>query len=83
MTTQTAELFTNYKGDIHEGYSGRGMYGKETTGVEFDSEKDFYKTIAEIFQDCMDDDNKTDADLTIQFLKNVRIDNMGTGVIYY
>jgi hypothetical protein len=83
MTTQTAELFTDYNGEIHEGYSGRNMYGEDTTGVVFDSERDFYKTIAEIFQNCMEDNNSADADLTIQYLKNVRTDSMGQRIIYY
>lgn len=83
MTKETAELITDYSGEIHEDYSGRGMYGETTTAVVLDSENDFYKAIAGIFNDCMLDSNMHDADLIIQYLKNVKMDNLGTGIIIY
>lgn len=83
MKREAAELISDYGGEIRENYSGRGMYGKETAGVIFDDEKEFYKTVAEIVQMCIEDNNAEDCDLICDALRNMQIDNMGKGIIYY
>jgi hypothetical protein len=53
---------------IAEGYSGRGMYGKTTTGLVINDSEDAFFTIQ-----VMGDFGVHDA----------RTDNMGKGIIYY
>ena len=83
MKLEAAELLCNYGGEIHEDYSGRGMYGKETTGIVFDDDKEFYKAIAGVMEDTIQDQNFTECELIVEALKSIRTDNMGTGIIFY
>lgn len=83
MKQNTAELLNNYGGEIYEAYSGRGMYGKETTGITFDSDTDFYSALADCIHDAVEDGSMEDGDLLTDMLRKLKTDNMGTGIIYY
>lgn len=61
-----------YDADIYEGYSGRFMYGKETTGVTVDS-------ISVVVQSVINESELFE-DLNINELRN---DSMGLGIIIY
>lgn len=78
MTQEAAEIICEFGGEVREGYSGRGMYGKTTTGIVFDSEGDFFEAIGEVME-CDIEDREEVA----KAMRNLKTDSMGTGVIYY
>ena len=61
-----------YDADIYEGYSGRGMYGSETTGVTADSKSVIIQSII--------NESKLFDDLNISELRS---DSMGLETIIY
>ncbi len=62
---------------LREGYSGRGMYGKTTTGV-VGSHSDVMKAIAAAAMDCKKEDQE-------EFLEDMDLatDSMGRSMIFY
>lgn len=82
MKHETAELLTDYKGEIREDYNG-SIYAPTTTAVFFDSEEDFYHALALSFNDCLQDNNYENGDLLVKLLKNINFDNMGKGIVVY
>jgi len=82
MKAEAAELFSMY-GDVKENYSGRGMFGKSTYAVVFDSDVDFFKCISDLIVEFVEDQNMDDAQLLSETLKKIRIDDMGKRIIYY
>lgn len=64
----------NYEAEVRPGYSGRGMFGRETTGVVSDIHPD---TLAEFYHD--DIENWHGYELPDSY----RTDNMGMDFIYY
>lgn len=83
MTKEVAELLNNYGGEIYDHYSGRGMYGKETVGIVFDTEFDFYNALAGCISDAAEDIDIGDLAFITDALRKLKSDNMGTGIIYY
>ena len=79
MTKEVAELLTKYQGEIYENYSGRGMFGRETTGITYEHKQEFYDSIA----DVMEEGDQEELEQVGEFLRNVKFDNMGLGVIVY
>jgi len=61
-----------HNADIYEGYSGRGMYGSETTGVTADSKSVIIQSII--------NESKLFDDLNISELRS---DSMGLETIIY
>ena len=61
-----------HNADIYEGYSGRGMYGSETTGVTADSKSIIIQSII--------NESKLFDDLNISELRS---DSMGLETIIY
>lgn len=92
MKKEIAELIVenSYDMDIHEDYSGRGMFGNTTTGIVCDSEKDFYNAIGELYMEMIKDaiieaeyyDMKPAQELT-ETIGRIRVDNMGYRYIFY
>ncbi len=68
----------NYELELYEGYSGRGMFGKETTGVT-GSQSDYDEAIATIMEDGEEEERSEVA----KALRGVRTDNMGRDIIWY
>ncbi len=61
---------TGYEAELHENYSGRGMYGKTTTAVTTDANSHAMESLEE---------EMIDAGINLVF----RMDNMGFDYIYY
>lgn len=79
MRQETAEALTESTGEIRDDYSGRGMYGKQTFGVVFDSQADFHKALVDaayIAGEQDDDDMR-------QELTGLTLDSMGLGIVVY
>ncbi len=83
MKLETAELISEYGGELRENYSGRGMFGKETAGVVFESERDFFHALADIIKDGVEDNSADIGELIPEALKRIQTDNMGKNIIYY
>jgi hypothetical protein len=70
--------------EVMEGYSGRGMYGKETTGVVLDRAEDAIVAViqqAHLFVEGEEDDDALyDA---ITDLTSISRDNMGIRTVIY
>lgn len=83
MKKEAAEILADAGGKLRETYSGRGMYGKETSGVMFDDEREFFRAIAGLIEDYVTDGNEEDASLLCEALKKLQSDNIGRSIIYY
>jgi hypothetical protein len=68
---------------IYENYSGRGMYGKETTGVVHDSINDVFTAIALVAADLEGNDEEDLVDEFVEELRRVKIDNLDCSHIIY
>lgn len=80
MEKNVADIIQSYSDcEIHEDYSGRGMYGNKTTGIVFEDEQEFFNAISEIMVSGDDEEREDVSD----WLFNVKRDSMGLGVIYY
>lgn len=77
--------------ELHEGYSGRGMYGDLTDAVAFDNWSDLVQSVAAAAIRLSEDHDETaeesddniDPDMFVHDLGAIRTDNMGRGVIVY
>lgn len=83
MTKEQAEFIVNaleYDGqeaELYEGYSGRGMMGKETWGVVFEHEAILFTSVMTYL--------KENPELVRQIpdFEKVQADNMGRQIIWY
>ncbi len=83
MTKEQAEFIVNaldydgQDGELYEGYSGRGMMGKETWGVVFEHESILFTALMTYL--------KENPELTRQIpdFDKIRADNMGRQIIWY
>lgn len=92
MKKEIAQMLVQYGSDLrlHEDYSGRGMYGKTTTGISCDNMRQFMEAIGNTFygmiEDAMVDGeeyNTSDAEDLVDVLSNLQTDNLGRGIIIY
>lgn len=78
---------------LHENYSGRGMYGKTTTGI-VGSLSDFLESISNLFVDysaeMMDEEDEQMKELIMNnvhdladAVRELQTDNMGMDTIFY
>lgn len=81
MEYTTAEILTQKSGlgEIYEDYSGRGMFGRKTTGIVFENDNDFFEAIAEIMVSGEEEEREEVA----EYLTEIKKDSMGLNVIYY
>jgi hypothetical protein len=82
MTQKAAETLHRLgyeEGEIRPDYSGRGMFGKTTHGVVYDSMADFYTALAYVTAEG----NEEEREAVAGALENLNTDNMGFGVIVY
>lgn len=79
MDLKAANIILEYGGEIDVDYSGRGMYGETTAGVIFDSDQDFFAALGAV----MINEDESEREIVGTAIKNLRIDNMGKGLIYY
>lgn len=75
---------------LREGYSGRGMFGKTTTGIIYDSQSDLHVCIAAVgvrlgSEEAADPnvDLPVSADMFVEDMRALRFDNMGRSSIVY
>jgi hypothetical protein len=84
MKLETAKLIADADGtgdvEVYEGYSGRGMYGDETTGIT-GPESDLVAAIARAGVDL--EPGSDEANSFVDDLSNVRYDNMARDTIFY
>ena len=79
MKKETAELLSSFNDDIeiHEDYSGRGMFGQQTSAVTCDGVSNIFGSLStalsygEDISDALSD------------LENIRMDNFGMDMIFY
>jgi hypothetical protein len=82
MRQEVAELLSEDMGEIRDDYSGRGMYGKSTHAVVYDSRGDFESALinAAFEVGARGSDN---VEGILGELKNLGTDSMGMGIIVY
>ena len=87
MNLETAKILTAYNEEIevHEDYSGRGMYGKKTGAICCDSMSDIFKALHEwsAYNDFEDPEQAQAFTDALYELSNLRSDSMGLGMVYY
>lgn len=66
------DIVEGYGGNPRDNYSGRGMYGKECLGADFDSMQEFLEAMFEINESLPDFE-----------WGNVTTDSMGLGTVFY
>lgn len=96
MNKEIAEMIVDHSNgdlELHEEYSGRGMYGKTTCAVSGDH-RDVMSSIAYVFEllinealDATDDKDHEDilnrSQELSKFLGNMSTDSLGRQTIYY
>lgn len=84
MTQDAAEFIANNVNgaEVYEEYSGRGMYGKTTTGVTVSSELRVIEGLMNIVKEMAEDEDLEGLQNLPDF-KNLRVDNMGQDIIIY
>lgn len=89
---EVTESLGNQEISLREGYSGRGMYGKETCGVVVENILQLFSDILEYARDNINDymgegsdgeQFKTWDGKMIPQVENFRMDNMGRQYIIY
>lgn len=92
MKTEIAKLLADTADELgivltaRHDYSGRSMYGKETSGVEYDEDRYLIQTVAEAARKLAAGGKADAADAADDFVAamgRVKFDNMGRGMICY
>lgn len=85
MTKDMANRLRGQGGKMHEGYSGRSMYGNETVAVEFESDGEFREALIEVIYEAGVEYGYADEEgyeITDE-AKRLRTDSLGLGIIVY
>lgn len=72
---QVVEALEDAGADIHERYSGRGMYGAECPGIEADRESELFAVFVELAL--------SNEEMARELARSARTDSMGRGLICY
>lgn len=92
MKKEIAEMLIQHNSDLqlHEDYSGRGMYGKNTTGISCENMAQVMEAVGNAFygmiEDAMVDGgdyDPTEAEDLANALADLRTDSLGLGIIVY
>lgn len=87
MKLESAELLVDYLPDaeVYEEYSGRGMYGKTTTGIVVPSVLGVISELGQVLEDMAEHGETDDITALSKAMQDVHsIDNMGRdNVIIY
>lgn len=92
MKKEIAEMIADYGSNLqlHEDYSGRGMYGKTTTAITCDDVDDFFSAVGDLMFDMLldamnegEDYDTKDAEELRNVLSQFRQDSLGMGYIIY
>lgn len=80
MDIETSKIFKKFADcEIVNDYSGRGMFGKTTTGIILEDETEFMSVIAEI----MVSGEEEEREIVAEYLTNIKEDSMGFQKIFY
>jgi hypothetical protein len=82
MTEEVASLLTENMGEIRDEYSGRGMFGKTTYAVVFDSQGEFQRALLYAAY-SLGENGADDAEGLLKELCDLGIDSMGLGIVVY
>jgi hypothetical protein len=82
MRQEVAELLSEDMGEIREDYSGRGMYGKSTHAVVFDSRGEYESALIYAAYEVGARGND-DVEGILGELRNLGTDSMGMGIVVY
>lgn len=91
MRQELAELLSEDIGEIRDDYSGRGMFGKSTHAVVYDSRGDFESALINAAFDVgagratqvARARGNDDVEGILGELKNLGTDSMGMGIVVY
>lgn len=89
MEKITAEKLVEFNNEfeIYENYSGRGMYGKTTYGVQVDSLSDLIGAAFQLGLHCNSEESSiefsTETEIIEEDLHNLNWDNLGRRIIVY
>ena len=86
MKLESAQTLCSYGTEVqlYEDYSGRGMYGKTTTGVVVESILSFYSSLADSLEDMLEYDDKEEVQKLIAAMKDIHSsDSLGFSTILY
>ncbi len=91
MKLETAKILVeaskelNLKFDLREHYSGRGMYGRETTAIVLENFTDMFGAVAIATKNVLEEDQKNGTDGFVDFAEDLgfRSDSMGKGWVIY
>lgn len=89
MRKETAEAIVRagedlgYDLTVRENYSGRGMYGETTCGVEYDRLAHLLAAVGSACHDLGVQGREDEAIAVMDCLRHAATDNMGTGWILY
>ena len=72
---QVEEAISDLGANLHDRYSGRGMYGAECPAIEAESESEIYSFFVELAT--------VNEKMARQLAKSARVDSMGRGIICY
>ncbi len=82
MRQEVAELLSEDMGEIRDDYSGRGMFGKTTHAVVYDSRGDFESALINAAYEVGARGNDN-VEGILGELRNIGTDSMGMGIIVY
>ena len=87
MKLEHAELLADELGmlievELREDYSGRGMYGENTSGIVVDSMNEFLKGLGDYLETAHEDDFETIKEIGAA-IRRLKTDSMGYQIIIY
>lgn len=82
MREEIAERLGDEGGEVRDDYSGRGMNGKTTHAVTFDSAWDYERALVRAAYE-LGVRGSDDVEGVLSGLDSLRTDNMGLGIVVY
>lgn len=82
MQKSTLQIAFEDGGFDTRSYSGRGMFGKECLGIEFNCLEDAFGAVSQVSVDLFETFDRCPSDIQEMF-SNVKSDSLGRGVILY
>lgn len=84
MHAKVAEIIADCcDGEVYENYSGRGMFGKKTTGVVINSPTDVITHLLRNIHDISDEMLEAEDECSDLEINDISMDNLGLNTIIY
>ena len=83
MTKKTAKLLVQHGGELRKDYSGRGMFGKTTAAVTFDSLVGFQSALMAAALELGSCNKRGTQEIRDELLGGFASDSMGHGIVVY